>query len=440
MNKRNKGIKVHFIGVGGAGVSVLARLLLSKNFTVSGSDIAFTKTVEDLTTMGLKFNLGHDASAVENVDVVVYSSAISLDNVELLKAKQLKKATFTRAEFLSLILTCYKKTVGISGSHGKTTATSMLANMLKYANKQITALIGGSDINLGSFVFSPSNYALITEVCEFAKNIKEVTTSVAVCLNIDNDHLDSYGSFGELKKEFYSYLSRAKFKVLCADDKELSNYKGKNVITYGAQKKADYFATNVKSNGGKYSFDLYYKDKYINRFDLSVYGIHNVYNALSCIAVANSYFKLSFEDIYKGLLTFKGVMRRFEEYNLFDKKIIFDYAHHPTEIEKSILAVKEFVDGDFLTVFQPHTYSRTKLLFNDFVKVLSGNNIIIYKEYPAREVYDELGSSKRLSENVKNSIYFDDINLLLEYIKDSKYANVLVLGAGDLYDKIKNAD
>ncbi len=440
MNNLKKGLKVHFIGVGGAGMSVLARLLLSKNFIVSGSDVTLSKSVQKLIGEGLNFNFGHDKSLVDNADVVVYSSAILCDDVELLKAKELKKAIYTRAEFLSTVISCYKKTVGISGSHGKTTVTSMLANVLRYAGVEATSLIGGDDRNLGSFVSSNKNSALITEVCEYAKNIKDITTSLAVCLNIDNDHLDCYSGFKDLKNEFYSYLSRSKIKVVCVDDVNLERYKAKNVITYGIKNKGDYFADNLVEYNGKYSFDLYYKGVFVQRFDLLVYGRHNVYNALACIAVANSYFKLPFKDVYKGLLTFKGVMRRFEEYYLFGKKIIFDYAHHPTEIEKSILAVKEVVDGDFLTVFQPHTYSRTKLLFNDFVKVLSGNNIVIYKEYPAREVYDELGSSKRLSEKVKNSVYFDDIDLLLKYIKDSKYTNVLVLGAGDLYDKIKNAD
>lgn len=434
-------LKVHFIGVGGAGMNVLAKLLLNKNFSVSGSDTHKNKSIDELIELGLSFNLGHDKNAIENKDIIIYSSAINKDNVELLYATELKKAICSRAELLSIAIKSYKKSVGISGSHGKTTATCMLANVLNSSNVSITSLMGGEDTTLGSFLYSPKNDIIVSEICEYLKNIKYVSTSLAVCLNIDNDHLDCYGDIESLKEEFYSYLSRAKYKVICVDDKYLKDYKAKNTITYSIENDANYTAKNLRSNLGKYSFDLYFKGKFIKSFTLNVYGKCNVYNALAVIAVCNGYFKLDFDVIYKGLYNFKGVKRRFEEIKCKrNKNIIADYAHHPSEIKNTLETAREIFSDNFLVVFQPHTYSRTKLLYSNFVEVLSNYKVIIYKEYPAREEYDNLGSAKRLSDGIKGSLYYEDFSELIKNLKKSKKKNVLILGAGDLYDKIKNAD
>lgn len=434
-------LKVYFIGVGGAGMSVLAKLLLNKNFDVYGSDINKSKTVEDLIEKGLIFYNTHSENNVLDKDVIVYSSAIKSTNVELIKAKELNKAVYSRAELLSVVINSYKKSVGVAGSHGKTTASCMIANVLKYASVDFTGLLGGEDINFGNYVYNNRNGAMLTEICEFDKNISKLSPNLALVLNIDNDHLDSYGSLENLKNEFFSYLNRAKYKIVNLDDNRLMLYKAKNVITYGIKNTADYNAKNLVSNDGKYSFDLFYKQKFIKTFTLGVYGRHNVYNALATISVCHAYFNLSFEKIYKGILSFKGVLRRFEEVKLLkNKTVILDYAHHPTEIEKAIETANEVFSGNYLLVFQPHTYSRTQLLFNDFIRVLSNKNAIIYKEYPAREKYTPNGSAKRLSKYVKNSSYVFDFQTLLSMINNSNEKNVLVLGAGDLYDKIKNAD
>lgn len=441
MVKSKVKLKVYFIGVGGAGMSVLAKLLLNKNFEVYGSDINKSKTVDSLIEKGLTFYNFHDENNVNNKDIIVYSSAINSDNVELIKAKELKKTVYSRAELLDIIINSYKKSVGVAGSHGKTTASSMIANVLKFASVDFTALLGGEDINLGNFAYHNKNRVLLSEICEYDKNISKQSPKLALLLNIDNDHLDSYGSLENLKNEFFSYLDRAKYKVINLDDNSLRLYKGRNVISYGIQNNADYTAKNLVSNGGKYSFDLYYKQKYIKTFSLNVYGYHNVYNALATICVCHTYFNISFDKIYSGILSFKGVLRRFEEVKLLkNKTVVLDYAHHPTEIEKAIETANEVFNNNYLLVFQPHTYSRTQILFNDFIKVLSNKNAIIYKEYPAREKYNQKGSAKRLSKHVENSTYVFNFQTLLSTIKNSKEDNVLILGAGDLYDKIKNAE
>ena len=435
-------LSVHFIGVGGAGMSTLCNLLLDKGFEVSGSDIHKSKIVDNLIKKGLTFYNVHNENNVTSNDIIVYSSAIKKDNAELQKAKELNKAVYSRAELLSVIINSYKKSIGVAGSHGKTTVSCMIANVLKYSSVDFTALLGGEDMTLGNYVYSTKNKVLLSEICEYDKNISKLSPNFAVLLNIDNDHLDSYGSLENLKTEFFSYLNRAKRKVINLDDKLSSLYNGKNVISYGIKNNADYIAKNLVSNGGKYSFDLFYKQKFVKTFTLNVYGYHNVYNALATISVCHEYFGLDFSVIYNGILSFSGVLRRFEEVKkIYNKTIILDYAHHPTEINKAIETANEvFNNNNYLLVFQPHTYSRTILLFNDFVKVLSNARAIIYKEYPAREEYIEKGSSKRLSKSIKNSIYACDFETLLSLIKKSKKKNVLILGAGDLYDKIKNAD
>ena len=255
MTKSNRKLKVHFIGVGGAGMSVLARLLLSKNFTVSGSDAVKNSTVENLISNGLIFYESQSENNVLDKDVIVYSSAIPKSNLELIKAKELNKAVYGRAELLDIVLKSYKKSIGISGSHGKTTTSCMLANVLRYSGVNITALLGGEDVNFGSFLYSNTNNVIVSEICEYDKNIKHLSPTLSVCLNVDNDHLDCYGNIENLKREFFSYLTRAKVKVINKNDKYLCDFIGDNVITYAVESSADYIAKNLTANNGKYAFD-----------------------------------------------------------------------------------------------------------------------------------------------------------------------------------------
>lgn len=436
MSKNVKNFRVHFIGVNGAGMSVLCSLLLTKNFTVSGSDIKRTSVTCELEKRGLTFYLGHDKQNVKNADVVIYSSAISENNEELVFAKKMKKAVYSRAELLKLVIDCYKKSIGISGSHGKTTVTSMLSNVLHYSNLSPTCLIGGEDCNLGSFLSGNKNI-LVSEICEFNKNVKDIKTKYTACLNVDNDHLDSYGSIENLKMEFFNYLDRSKIKFINLDDKFLCDYKGKNIVTYAIENQSTFKAENLTIENNKYQFDLYVKSEFKHKFKLNVVGKHNVYNALCVIAIAKTVFNLEYKTIYEGLLQFKGVKRRMEVLgSIEDKTIIADYAHHPTEIKSTINTVKEVYHNNYLLVFQPHTYSRTKLLYDEFLAVLKGENVIVFKEYPARENYDYLGSSERLASEL-NADYVEEFEKLMEKIKSCKSNNVIVIGAGDLYDLVK---
>ena len=254
-------------------------------------------------------------------------------------------------------------------------------------------------------------------------------------LNIDNDHLDCYNTLNALKNEFYSYLNKSKQCFLCYDDENLRKYNRGNVTFFSILKNSEYKAEDLKENNGKYSF---YLKTLGDRINLNVYGKHNVYNALATFAVCDKYFKIEKTKIKKSLENFTGVKRRFEflgNYNGFN--IITDYCHHPTEIKNTLITLKEMFNNNYTVIFQPHTYSRTKLLFNDFINVLNNEDVYVFKTFSAREKYDYLGSGYKLSK-VLNCCYIKNVKILKNSLNIAKYKkNLILLGAGDLPELFK---
>ncbi|MBO5889494.1 MAG: hypothetical protein J6Q58_05080 [Clostridia bacterium] len=435
--------KIHFIGINGAGMCTLAKYLKSNGFYVTGSDVKYNQISKDLENNGIIVYVGHDCSNVKDADIVVYSSSINERNVEYKEALNLKKAIYKRGELLGLIFSTFKNSVGFSGSHGKTTATSISAHILKKSLMPFTSLIGGEDSILGNFVYNEKSNLIVSEVCEFQKNINYISPLVSAVLNIDDDHLDCYLSINELETTFFNYLDRAKYKVVCLDDERLKDYKSNNLITYAINSNADYKAENVIKINGKYSFTTKLSNDKSIRINLNVYGYHNIYNALVNIAIFDKIFKFDSDIIKSGIESFCGVKRRFEFLGtLHGINIYADYCHHPTEIKESLKVYNEVLKGDYKIVFQPHTYSRTKLLFNDFVCVLKNQKVLIYNTYPAREKYDYKGSAKRLAKALKLP-YIKNRKKLKKLINIEKYTNnYIIFGAGDLYDilceEIKN--
>ncbi len=427
-------IKVHFIGVAGTGVSVLAKVLLFKGFIVSGSDVRRSDIILELEKLGLKFYHGHNEFNVDNADVVVYSSAIKSDNSELKRARFLKKAVYSRAELLGLLINSSRTSVGVAGSHGKTTTTCMLSYALKFLGVEALCLMGGEELTLGNLTYSKTLKNLICEVCEYNKNIANLSPTYPVVLNVDNDHLDCYKTIENLKEEFFAYLKRGNLAFINADDKFLCSYKGKKV-TFAINSSADFNAKNLREESGKYTFDVYEKGKFLCSIKLNVYGEHNVYNALAVIAILRRVYKVKPKKIADSINSFKGVKRRFESADILGKKIIFDYCHHPTEIKATIIAMRQAFLGNVLYVFEPHTYSRTALLINDFISVFKGENVVFYKTFPARENYLKRGSAKTLA-GLLNAPYFKSIGELKKHIKNSSFENVVIMGAGELYDKL----
>ena len=438
-NAINKNFKVFFIGIGGVSTSALAEFLFNKGFSVYGSDRELNYYCKKLIDLGVTVYIGHDENNVKGMNIVVVNSAIDDNNPEIVYCKNNKIPIIKRAELLKLISEEYKNKIGVSGSHGKTTVTSLIAHIFKRAGERFTAFIGGSDLELDNY----ANFGydvLISEVCEFRKNIEYFNADYAVTLNIDNDHLDSYSSFSELTETFYDYLSRSNIPVINGDDKLLNCYKGEKV-TFGLSNKNDYYAQGIVY-GKKTKFSVFYKCKKLMTVKSRLQGRHNVYNVLCAVTVAKL-FSIPNSIIKRAVEEYRGVKRRNEYLGEIKNgvKCYSDYAHHPKEIECLIdSVVDQSKSGKTFYVFQPHTYSRTRILFKDFCRVLSKiDNLIIYKTYSAREKFDRLGSAKRLSDSVLNAVYSENFEEIISILKKTtkKDDQIYFVGAGDLDQLIR---
>ena len=420
--------KIHFIGIGGANMSALATYCKNVGMVVSGSDILDGQTVKNLQNDGITVFIGHDRKNAHGADIIVYNSAISEDNPEYQFALDHQKPLLKRSELLSLIEKKHNFSIAVSGCHGKTTATSMLAHIFIKANKHPTCFIGGEDKTFGNFVMGDGVF--ITEACEFKKNFLTLSPDIAVVLNIDNDHLDCYGNMEQLKKAYKKFCSN-KISVINADDKNAVSISGACSITYGITEPATFRAKNIVEEKGL-KFSLYVNGVYKSIIRLKVSGKHNVYNALAAIACAMEY-GISLGIIKRALSSFTGVYRRQEILGEINGCIIeADYAHHPKEIQS-------VANQDDLVVFQPHTYSRTKILISDFTLALKNNQTIILPTYPAREEYDVEGSGYALYQSLQSvgadSTYADNNEMLFKTLdsKTKHYKRILFLGAGDIY-------
>ena len=429
------GKNVHFIGIGGVSMSSLAKYLLREGFAVSGSDISFNEEIAELEEAGIPVRIGHDPSAVIGADAVVYTDAISADNAELSEAKKRGIPCYSRMQLLGAVTEAFSSVIAVAGSHGKTSATSMCAHILLKSGVRFTAHIGGRDALLDNFYSSGKEFFL-TEACEYRKNLLQFPrVGVAVWLNCDEDHMECYRDFDDLRDTFRLFCSRALRSVVNADDPNV--IPPENALTFGIESETcDYRAVSLKESGEKYAFTVLKRGERICRIRLRVAGRFHVYNALAAFAAARSY-GLDVKSIVRGIESFTGVRRRFEKTGTFlGAEFICDYAHHPAEIQKTLLLARRSAKGRRFVVFQPHTYSRTRFLMDDFVRVLSAaENLVIFKTYAAREKFDRAGSAYALHERIKNSLYAESGRELEAYMRRSVRGGdtVLFLGAGDIY-------
>ncbi|MBP5307785.1 MAG: UDP-N-acetylmuramate--L-alanine ligase [Clostridia bacterium] len=419
-------------------MSAIAAHLVDKGCIITGSDVKKGYETERLETLGAKIFYSHRAENVGEADAVIYNSAIKKDNPELLYAKNEKIPIYDRVEFLNEIARGFRLKIGVAGCHGKTTATAMFAHVLKRAGKKFLMHLGGRDNDLGNYFYS-GNDIFLTEVCEFRRNIDRFNVDVASVLNVGFDHADCYKNVNDLKNTYFSFLDRAEKRVVNSDDKYLFGYKN-GAIAYGLEKD-DISAENISVKDGLPEFDVVLRGKKTH-VKLNVYGLHNVNNALNAFALAEI-LGIGAKETAEGLSCFYGIKRRFEKVGYINgAEVICDYAHHPTEIAAAINTAESLGKNRIITVFQPHTYSRTKALMDDFIKVLGNvKNLIIYQTYAAREDFDESGSAERLFRNVKSAkAYRFSPDGLKKYLrKEVKNGDtVLVLGAGDVYDIVKD--
>ncbi len=421
-------------------MSGLAEYFLSVGFSVSGSDREDSYRIRKLISLGAKIQIGHNVDLITTAQAVVYNDAISLENPELKYAKENGIYILSRAEALQMVCENFCDVVGVAGCHGKTTATCMIAHIFNAKNLKFTAHIGGEDLKLGNCVIKGSD-VFLSEVCEFKKNIDKFSPDFAVCLNVGVDHMDCYKTQSELFNSYISFAKRGYKSIINLDDAILDECKQSNALTFSSKKDAYVQAKNLRVKRGKYSFDLFVKGKRKGRIRLLVFGRHNVDNALAATALAIS-MGIEFKYVKRGLKNFVGVVRRFESVGKLGKgRVICDYAHHPTEIVASVNTARELSKGKIFVLFQPHTYSRTVFLKEEFISVLKDiENLGLYKTFSARENYIEGGSAYDLYQSLCGCEYFDDVEKALSRYRERLGKNdiLLVLGAGDLYYMIKD--
>ena len=438
--------KIHFIGVGGAGMSGIAEILINMNYEVSGSDIYPSQITERLEGLGLNFFNSHNKENLENVDLVVFSSAINKNNPELVEAKNRDINVIKRAEMLAH-LTDLKESIIFAGSHGKTTTTCIAAHIFKENNFDPTYIIGGKVSSFESNANLGNGRHILAEADESDGSFLLFSPDKAVVTSIDNDHLEAYDhSVKKLELAFISFIQKVKEKVFIHDEQKslIDNLNTKaDIFTYGFDTNSDFQILNFSQNEEGSLFSL--KNKIANTlydFETNAYGKHNILNTVAAILVSLDE-GIDYSSINKSLKTFPQVERRFEiiSKNVFSQNIILvdDYGHHPTELINTINTIKEiWPKKQMVMAFQPHRYSRTKALFNEFVDVLSKiDNLILLEIYPASETPIENYSSQDLFEKIKNFNKkavlvhgIDEAFIELQKFKNEKYI-FLTQGAGN---------
>ena len=434
---------IHFIGIGGTGMSGIAEVLHNLKFNVQGSDLNKSVYTERLESIGIKVFYGHKAEHLENADLVVVSTAIKEDNVEYKEAKKRGIPVIRRGEMLAELMRM-KYGIAISGTHGKTTTTAMAASVFNEAGFDPTVIIGGIFQKLNSNAKLGNSRFLIAEADESDKSHLNLSPVFAVITNIDIDHLDFYKDLNDIKETFKLFANKVPFfgsVILNADDENCRDIipgLKKRVVTYGFSKDADYVIDSLKKEKGHYSFTVLESGKSLGEFKIKVPGIFNVQNACAVIALARE-LRVSARKIKAGLEAYTGTKRRCEVVGDNGKlKVITDYAHHPKEIKSTIEALKDFYGTEkVLTVFQPHRYTRTKALFKEFVESFPENqNVVLLPVYPAGEKPIKGISSERLCQEIKkrglNCKYADNKELLFKLLKGEKekYEIIVFLGAG----------
>lgn len=441
--------KIHFVGIGGISLSALALICQNNGFIVSGSDTTESEITQNLIEKGIKVVIGHNADNVFGADLVVYSSAIKCDNIELLTALKLGIPTQSRAQLLGDIANRYKKIISISGSHGKTTTTGMIASIFIEANKNPTVHIGGILPKIGGNVCVGNNDFFITEACEYCDSFLSLNSFYSIVLNIQKDHIDYFKNMSNLQKSFEKFAKNTNnsgFLIINNDDKLCRKLKSNSqVLTYGILAPAIVMAQNIKQkSGAKFNFDLCICNKKIATIHLSASGYHNIYNALASICVA-LLEDIDISIIKSAISDYQLPERRFEIVSSRRAKIIHDYAHHPTEIISSIKTARAMCKKKLIVAFQPHTYSRTQYLFKEFSLCFENSDkLLLCPIYPAREKPIFRITSEKLAEQIaKNKIDVEVVESLKdcsqklrEYDKKGNY--ILLLGAGSIVDICKD--
>ncbi len=438
---------VHFIGIGGISMSGLAEILNKYGYKVTGSDSKQSDTTDKLKSHGIDVIIGQKKENIKGADLIVYTDAISLDNEELAQAIKTKVDLIDRASFLGALMENYKVSIAISGTHGKTTTTSMVAEIIKNLPTEPTIIVGGKLDDINGNVLVGKEEMILTEACEYKANVLKYFPTTALVLNIDEDHLDYFDNIDHIINTFKGYgdnLGKDDKLILNIDDENTRNLLERDntqIITIAVDRYADYRAKNIEFNDLGYpQYDLYYKDKYIDKVLLSIMGVHNVYNSLGAIAAAHEN-NISFKEAIDGIHNYHGVHRRLEYKGNYKGALVMDdYAHHPTEIKASLNALRKGCKKNLYCIFQPHTYTRTKLLLDSFSKSFSQTDYTIITDiYAAREKdYGDIHSKTlvdAINNNGNSAFYMETFDEIVKFLQDNLRPNdmVVTMGAGDVY-------
>lgn len=464
-NKTNSNIlegkkHIHFIGIGGSGMYPLAQILHTKGYYLTGSDNNETETLDAVRDMDIPVFMGQRAVNIKGADLIVHSAAIMDDNPELVASRRSGVPVLERSELLGIVTEWYNNAICVSGTHGKTTTSSMLTQIFIEEGVDLSCAIGGKLPSIGGSGRAGSSDIMVCEACEFVDTFLRLSPDVAVILNVDADHLDYFGTLDNIKKSFHKFASKAtKALIVNGDDKNtLDSIAGidKETITFGFDRKNDYSAEIKEIKGLETTFDLYYKGNKVRSLAIHVPGIHNVLNALAAIAAAR-YSGVSYDGIAMGLQTFSGAIRRFQKIaEVKGITVVDDYAHHPAEIEATLKAAKALNFKNVWAVFQPFTYSRTSMLLDDFVKALKIADYAVLTDIMGSREKNTIGIySKNLGEKIPGCIWFNsnkevqdaqsidqklrNFNQVVDYLCENvkKGDLVITLGCGDIYKVAK---
>ncbi|HHY42372.1 MAG TPA: UDP-N-acetylmuramate--L-alanine ligase [Thermoanaerobacterales bacterium] len=438
--------RIHFIGIGGTGMSGIAKILMNMGYTVSGSDLKVSEALLRLKEAGAKVFIGHHVSNVEGADLVVVSSAIPKSNPEYVKAIESNIPVVHRADMLSLLMDS-KKGIAVSGAHGKTTTTSMISLIMEKNGFDPTVIIGGELNDIGGNATLGNGEFLVAEADESDGSFMKLKPYVAVITNIENDHMDYYKNMENMKNAFKAFVSNVKqggFVVVGNDNeyvREMIKDIDKECYTFGMNYKSDFMPKNIRMNGLSSSCDIYFRGKFLGELQLNVPGLHNIVNATAAVAVGNR-LGIDIEGMREAIKTFHGVQRRFQIIDEIDGiKVIDDYGHHPTEIKATLRAARSCNPRKIYAIFQPHRYTRTQNLAGEFGSAfIDADEVILTDIYSAGErpingVSSEL-IAESLKENGKKVVLIKKKEDIPDYIIDKVFPGdfILTIGAGDIND------
>ena len=439
---------VFFVGIGGIGMSGIAELLMNLEFNVSGSDMSANENVKRLESLGIEISIGHDPNNVTNkIDVLVYSSAVPLENPEIIRAKQKGIPIIRRAEMLGELISVKETSIAVGGTHGKTTTSSMAGTVLSNAKMDPTLVVGGLVHNLDSNSKLGSGDIIVVEADEFDRSFLALKPTIAIITNIELEHMDCYKDLDDLQDAFIKFCRSVPFYgaiIACVDSpavQEIITKIERPMITYGRSRDAAYRAKNLRFHENKSTYSVFRAEECLGDIELNVPGEHNILNSLAAVVLGLE-MGLSFNMIAKGMKTYLGVRRRFDIKGVYDDILIVDdYAHHPTEVEATLESARSGWDRRIVAVFQPHLFSRTKEFFKEFAHALLTADIVVITDiYPAREqpiagvtsklIYDEL------SIKLKERCYLlPDLDGLVDTLDNITQSGdmILTMGAGDIW-------